>query len=241
MPSLLHFPATRRGAPTCIAAAIMFGAMLAAGCSSDNDTTTQTATAVTIVSGNNQSGTVASSLASAVTVQVNDQNGSPVSGVMVTFAATGGATLGSTTATTNSTGQASTSVMLGTTAGSDTVMASISGVATPATFVMTANRRRTGGNRGRERQQSVRRGRHRIDRRLESAGQRDQYGNAVSGAAIDWTTTAGTFAGTTQSVSASGRHGIRRAAIAEYGGGHVTATATIHGTAISTTFTETAM
>jgi hypothetical protein len=239
MPSLLHFPAIRRGAPTCIAAAIMFGAMLAAGCSSDNDTTTQTATAVTIVSGNNQSGTVASSLASAVTVQVNDQNGSPVSGVMVTFAATGGATLGSTTATTNSAGQASTSVSLGTSAGSDTVTASIAGVSTPATFVMTANAGApaaivvvSGNNQTGT-----------IGTALTSAltvRVNDQYGNAVSGATIDWTTTGGAFAGTTQSVSAS--DGTVAAALQlPSTPAVVTATATIHGTSIATTFTETAM
>ncbi len=119
-------------------------------------TTAGIASSVTIASGNGQSATVGTTFASALSVTVVDANGSPVQGVMVSFAvvagtpvagATGsqvapGATFegggGNASETTNGTGVAtSPSLIANTAAGSFTVMVSTSGVITPALFTMT--------------------------------------------------------------------------------------------------------
>jgi len=102
--------------------------------------TAGTATAIAVVSGSNQSGTAGQPLASPFIVQVNNASGSPVSGVSVTFAVTsGGGTLSTTSATTNSSGQASTTLTLGPGAGTNTVTASSTGLAdSPITFTATA-------------------------------------------------------------------------------------------------------
>src|SRR5262249_11908487 len=66
--------------------------------------------------------------------------GIPVPGVTVTFAAPGSgasATLSSLTATTDSNGKASVTAMANTVAGTYAVIASISGVTTPASFSLT--------------------------------------------------------------------------------------------------------
>jgi hypothetical protein len=74
----------------------------------------------------------------APTVRVNDQSGQPLAGVQVTFAVTaGGGSLGTTTATTNASGQAtSISWTLGA-PGNNTVTATVAGLA-PVTFSATA-------------------------------------------------------------------------------------------------------
>ena len=95
------------------------------------------ATTLSIVSGNNQSGTVSTALANPLIVQVNDQNGNPMQGVSVSFATTGGS-LSSATATTGSDGRASVTLTLPGTAGSVTVTASVAGISARPTFTATA-------------------------------------------------------------------------------------------------------
>jgi len=87
--------------------------------------------------GNNQSATAGSAVSTAPQVKVVDQFGNAVQNASVTFAVTGGGgTVNPTTAVlTDATGVAKpTSWTLGTTIGTNTLRATISGVATPVTF-----------------------------------------------------------------------------------------------------------
>ena len=95
------------------------------------------ATTLAVVSGNNQSASVSTALANPLIVQVNDQNGNAFAGATVSFSTTGG-TLSSGTATTDSNGRASVTLRMPSTAGSVTVTASVSGIATRVTFTATA-------------------------------------------------------------------------------------------------------
>lgn len=72
-------------------------------------------------------------------VKVSDANGQAVSGAAVTFSANGGGgiSLSPTTATTDATGTARTTVILGTTAGTATITASVTGVTTSASVSLT--------------------------------------------------------------------------------------------------------
>jgi uncharacterized protein (TIGR03437 family) len=81
-----------------------------------------TITGVQIVSGNNQSVQVNQGF-SPLIVQVTASNGQPAANVSVTFTFTGPVTLSSTTATTNSAGQAQVTAQAGATAGAATVTA----------------------------------------------------------------------------------------------------------------------
>ena len=80
----------------------------------------------------------AGSPAGAFSVRVVDAAGAPVSGVAVSFTATGSATLAPAAALTDAAGIATTQVTLGTIAGVSTVRAAASGVATAATVQVTA-------------------------------------------------------------------------------------------------------
>ncbi|HVO99451.1 MAG TPA: Ig-like domain-containing protein [Bryobacteraceae bacterium] len=81
---------------------------------------------MTIVSGNNQTTTINTAF-SPLTVQVNDVNNNPISGVTVAFVVTSGnVAINPTTAVTNSQGQASTTATAAQTAGVSTVTASYS-------------------------------------------------------------------------------------------------------------------
>ena len=91
---------------------------------------------LTATAGNNQSGTVGTTLPAALTVTATS-NGSPVSGVSVTFSTSGGGSFGTPTVTTNSSGVASTTYTLPSTAGAVTITASATGY-TSATFTETA-------------------------------------------------------------------------------------------------------
>jgi adhesin/invasin len=94
---------------------------------------------VTVVSGNNQSGTLGATLANPLVVKVSDQHGNLVAGATVNFAVTGGSgNLSSATAVTGANGQAQVDLALGALAGVVTVTATVSGVSTPAVFTATA-------------------------------------------------------------------------------------------------------
>jgi uncharacterized protein (TIGR03437 family) len=98
-----------------------------------------TPAALTIVSGNSQSGTTGTTLAGKLVVKVTGSDGNPYAGATVTFTvASGSATLNpSTPQQTASDGTASTAVTLGNTAGTVTVTASVTGL-TAVTFTLTA-------------------------------------------------------------------------------------------------------
>ena len=87
--------------------------------------------------GNNQPGTAGTALTLPLTAAVEDSNGHPVAGVSVKFTVTNGAgTLSTTFVTTNGSGDASASYTLGALAGTNTVVASVTG-ASSATFTET--------------------------------------------------------------------------------------------------------
>ena len=93
-----------------------------------------TPTVISIASGNNQSAQVTTTFAKPLKVKVKDSSGNGVSGVVVTFSDGGaGGTLSPFTATTDSSGFASTSYTAGTKSGAVQVSASVSGL-TPAVF-----------------------------------------------------------------------------------------------------------
>jgi adhesin/invasin len=98
------------------------------------------ATQVVFTSGNNQSAVAGTVLAPFV-VTVEDAGSNPVSGFAVTFAVTGGGgALSATTVATNAQGQASSTLTLGKTAGTNTVTATATGLAgSPLTFTATGN------------------------------------------------------------------------------------------------------
>jgi hypothetical protein len=94
--------------------------------------------------GSGQSATVAAAFANPLQVTVTDAFGNPVSGVTVTFTApasgAGGTFAGgltTVTATTDSSGEASETFTANTVPGSYAVTASVSGIATPASFSLT--------------------------------------------------------------------------------------------------------
>ncbi len=156
--------------------------------------------AMTIVSGNNQTDSVRAALAP-LSVRVSDSFNNPVSGASVSWTKSGGGSLGSATTTTNSDGIATNSYTLGAVLGTETVTAAAGSAA--ATFTFTANGGRPasivavsgGGQSGR------------ISQALGSplvVKVTDASGNPVRDAAITWTAQNATIASTTPS-DASGQ------------------------------------
>jgi MYXO-CTERM domain-containing protein len=98
------------------------------------------AASIAVVSGSNQSQTVGSAFAAPLVAVVRDGYENLVPGVAVTFTAPGtgaSAALAATSAMTDATGQASVTASANTTAGSYLMSASVSGVASPATFALS--------------------------------------------------------------------------------------------------------
>lgn len=139
--SLPPFTRSRTAGPLRTVPAILLAGAMLAGCSSYGSTTgTTTASAIVVVSGNAQVGTVGLGLPLPLVVRVADQYGTGMSGVVVNFVATGGATLRSASATTDANGHATDSLtVLGSVAGTGTVTATASGVTGSAVFTFTAN------------------------------------------------------------------------------------------------------
>ncbi len=98
------------------------------------------ATQISIVSGNNQSGSVGGSLSSSLAVKVTNAQGAGVAGVAVSFAAaTGGGTVNPSSVATDGNGNASTVWTLGSASGAQTVTAVSTGLTgSPQTFTATA-------------------------------------------------------------------------------------------------------
>ena len=100
---------------------------------------------LTIVSGNNQTAVVASTLPSALVVRVTDQYGNLLSGIAVNFAVTGGGgSLSAASVITAANGQAQVSWTLGGVEGSNTAQASVGGLA-PVSFTATGAPAATAG------------------------------------------------------------------------------------------------
>ena len=99
---------------------------------------------LTKLSGDRQQGLPDSTLAQPFEVSVSDQNGNPLAGATVTFAAAaGGGTLSTTTATTDDNGRAGTTLTLGDEPGRNTVVARV-GDLKPVIFSATAQAVPTG-------------------------------------------------------------------------------------------------
>jgi hypothetical protein len=137
---------------------------------------------VSVFSGNSQTAAVNTALSQPLVVQVNDQGGNPVAGVSVVFSAPSGTFTGSP-ATTNSNGQATVNYTTGTSAGGVTVTASVDSLNTrmavtitagaPATVTISGGNNQT-GTAGTTLPQAL------------SVVVADQYGNPVSGAAVNF-------------------------------------------------------
>ena len=92
---------------------------------------------ITKVCGDSQEGIAGAVLDQSLVVSVSDEDGSAMAGVIVSFAVTaGGGTLSSATATTDANGRAATSLTLGSDAGTNTVEATVAGLAS-VTFTAT--------------------------------------------------------------------------------------------------------
>ncbi len=135
--------------------------------------------------GDQQSGKVGAKLVNNIVATVTDAVGNAKAGVSVTFAVgTGGGSLSASSAVTDAGGLASVSWTLGTTSGTQTIIASVPGVS-PATFHATATPDDAviisivGGNN-----QSAPPGAPLQDSLAVTV--RDQYGNGVSGVTVVW-------------------------------------------------------
>ncbi|MBA3759851.1 MAG: DUF1929 domain-containing protein [Gemmatimonadales bacterium] len=97
------------------------------------------ATTIEMAAGNGQTGSVGQALPSPLVALVTDDNGSPVAGVSVSWAAQSGGSVSPSTATTGSDGRASVTRVLGPTAGAQTATATVAGLTgSPVTFSSTA-------------------------------------------------------------------------------------------------------
>jgi len=98
----------------------------AAACSSDKVNNVSTPIATTVVVDStllNQTAVAGTALATPITVSVRDQNGSPMSGVILNWTVTaGGGSVDSATTTTNVSGQSAVHWTLGPAAGADSLM-----------------------------------------------------------------------------------------------------------------------
>jgi adhesin/invasin len=166
-------------------------AVLAVGngaCHSDKSTGVSVLALTPDAGVNAQSGTVGQTLGTPISVHVTDANGNAMSGVLVSWSVLKGGSVDSSTSLTDAGGDAVTHWTLGTAAGIDSLEALVSdGVTTTITATAnagaTASLTKVSGD-----VQNVTAG---------TAGQpfvvevMDQYGNAVSGATVTWSTNGG--------------------------------------------------
>jgi hypothetical protein len=114
------------------------GLMAACGGSEPTGTGNDSPSNLTIVSGNGQVGLLGTALAAPLVVKVTGSSGAPLAGVSVQFTVSSGtATVTPGTASTDATGQAKATVTLGSSAGTDTIVASV-GSNLSQHFVVTA-------------------------------------------------------------------------------------------------------
>ena len=98
-----------------------------------------TPTALSIISGDNQSGVTGEALAAPFVVEVRDQYSNPMGGVTVTFAVTAGdGALSATAATTDTNGRAASTLTPGSNPGTNTVSASVEGISQTVAFTAEA-------------------------------------------------------------------------------------------------------
>jgi alpha-tubulin suppressor-like RCC1 family protein len=165
---------------------------------------------VQIASGDAQSGVVATQLNNSLTVKVTDAVDGPKLGVLVTFAVlSGGGNLNAGSATTDAAGTASVRWTLGTSAGAQSVLASVAGL-TPVTFTGT-------GMAGAADALTILTGNNQTGSPgsplLDSLRVRltDRFSNPISGVTISWAPIAGggTVNPATSNTDANGRAATR--------------------------------
>ncbi len=147
-------------------------------------------------------GTVGTTLSSAVSVQVQDANGKPMSGVPVTWTALDGGTVITTTATSDAQGNATATWTLGTVAGVDSLQAAVAPdiwteVVATAQAGSVAQLIEISGD-----QQQLPEGATSKPLVVQAE---DQYGNAVMGATVTWLDeNGGALSGSTTVTDANG-------------------------------------
>lgn len=193
----------RRRATVRALSIAMFAAVAACD-SSDTNSPSLVATTVSASVGiDGQSATVGSTPVSGTSVLVFDQNGTALSNATVTWTVTSGAgTVSSATSTTDANGLASITWTLGTASGANTLVASLAGgasVTITATGVAGAVSTLTVVSGA---DQSISAGSS-TDALIVKAA--DQYGNAITGQSIDWTTSGGTLNGTPTASDTNGQ------------------------------------
>ena len=149
-------------------------------------------TTITALAGNTQTATVGTTLANALSILVDDQNGSALSGVGVTFTITAGnGSLSAASGSTDGAGQVSTNWTLGTGAGAQSVEARVTSnanISTTFTATATADVPDSIFAASGDGQTGL------VDTPLAdslSARVVDQFGNGVSGVSVTWDVTAG--------------------------------------------------
>jgi adhesin/invasin len=172
-----------------VAAAALVGAA-ACGDTTFTNAVFAVATTVTVAAASqNQTATVGQPLPQPISVQVTDASGNPIIGAVVTWTVlTGGGSVSQATSTTDASGNATVIWTLGTTAGTNTLRASIATGASAdisATGVAAAGAAMSivSGNN-----QSIAVGAASAPLVVHIA---DQFGNPVANATVAWTVTAG--------------------------------------------------
>ena len=201
------------------------------------------ATTLLIVSGYGQEGLAGTRLQSPFVVEVRDQYGNPFSGANVVFRVTGGS-LSSTRATTNSFGQAQTTLTLGPSAGANSVEASVAGISPSQTFTATAT---ASGQQRRATTLSIVSGNNQSGESGMSLGQafivgvKDQSAKPLSGIRVTFRITAGRGQLSTQQVD-TGSFGLARTTLTlGRSAGANSVEARVTGISPSQTFTATAI
>jgi adhesin/invasin len=213
--------------------AITLCAATLAACSSDSTDDTQPKL-ISGFSGEGQTGTAGGAVTNPLVVRVIDGSGHAVSGATVTFVATGGATVATSTATTDANGLASTTATLGTKAGVDSITASVSGATIdPQVFTVTVNPgapAAIAALNGSTQTVNAARG----STVTVGAVVTDQFGNVVPNAVVNFTATGGTV----QPVAITDNSGtVAQTIQLPNSAGTVNVTATIDGTPTFTKFT----
>jgi plastocyanin len=206
---------------------IATAAAVVAACGGSNGGTPPPTTAIAKTSANSgdaQSATVGQPLANPIQVVVTE-NGSPASGVTVTWATTAGGSLTPASGITGVDGIASSGWTLGTTSGAQTASATLTGATgSPVTFTATAvaDAATTVAKAGGDEQSGE------IGSQLALALQAlvtDQHGNGVQGVAVNWEATGGTVSSPSVPTSASGLSSVNVTAGGATGPIVITATA----------------